>query len=362
MATHWIQALSGWTRLQGTRLQGTRLQGTRLQGTRLQGLWLQGLWLQGCVAPAPEPAPDPPPLVAITFNTGTTSVQASLDPDDGYTPDHAARSDAWYGDGLAWIEAIEAAESFFAAQQPDIVALQEIFWSGDCPSIPEEAWPDFVCASWAPGDPTVAARILGPRYQIACHPGKPDKCLAVHERLGTFRGCGGPLCLEGLDGATVEGCGSGARVGRGIVIRPDGSELTLVNLHGSSGLAPSDQDCRIQQIEQVFVDLGDGEPAASGEETLVLGDLNTDPGRWTDLDPSAARWSDFVGVDHPFDWVTEVGPDAPLTYQGVATIDHIASNTWIGDCTHPGTPGDDPPVLEASYFDHRPVICTLQRR
>jgi hypothetical protein len=51
----------------------------------------------------------------------------------------------------------------------------------------------------------------------------------------------------------------------------EGSTITVVNVHGSSGLAQEDQDCRVLQFDQVFVDLGDvGEPAANGARNPVL--------------------------------------------------------------------------------------------
>lgn len=316
------------------------------------------LVLLACAPKDNDTAAAPEPIVAVTFNTGTTEGMGVDGDGDGYTSDHAARSDEYYGDGLAWIPAVEATRDFFAALDPDVVVFQEIFWSGECPKIPEEAWPDFVCQGWTEGDPTVAQVVLGEDFQVACHPGKPDKCAAVHRRLGRFRGCEGDLCLEGMEGAGVDGCGSGARVARAVIDTEDGDSLTLVSVHGSSGLSGDDIDCRVAQVEQVFVDLGDGLPAASGARNLVMGDLNTDPGRMADYDDSAARWNDFVGGDAPFWYVTEVGPDAPGSYGGLTDIDHVISDTWDGDCRHAGL-GDEPPVIEASYFDHKPVICEL---
>lgn len=298
-------------------------------------------------------------LTVVTFNTGTTESMGAVDgSEDGYGPDQSALSDEHYGDGLAWLPAVAAARDFFATVQPDVVGLQEIFWSGDCAGIPEEARAGFVCETWEEGDPTVAQTILGDDYQVACHPGKPDKCLAVHARVGRIAGCDANFCLDGLTGATVEGCGSGARVGRGEVERPDGTVLTVVNVHGSSGLSPEDQACRVAQVEQVFVDLGGQGPAAAGADVLIVGDLNTDPGRST-TDASAARWNDFVGPDHDFDWISTVGEHAPRSYQGIADIDHVAANARTGDCWIAGI--DTDAVYAVAYFDHRPVVCTAQR-
>ena len=312
----------------------------------------------------PDLPPDlsPPavsPLVVVTFNTGTTEGIVDPNATEGYTPAHAAASDQWYGDGLAWIPAVEAARDFFATVRADIVVFQEIFWPGDCPDVPAEARTDFVCETWAPGDPTVAQMVLGAGWQVACHPGKPDNCAAVHERLGRFRGCHTDFCLEGLEGYRVEDCGSGARVARGVIERPDGATVTLVSVHSSSGMSAEDQGCRVRQVEQVFVDLGDGVPGASGAPNLVMGDFNTDPGRLAGSDPSADRWNDFVGEQGPFHFVTEVGWDAPASYGGFLDIDHVVSDVLFGDCWIAGVTEGHPPVIDARYFDHRPVVCTF---
>ncbi len=310
------------------------------------------------------PPPPPPPefeLVAVTFNTGTTDGLAhDALPDDGYSSDDALTSDLHYGNGLAWVPAVEAATAFFAELQPDIVAFQEIFYSGDCAMIPPEAHAGFVCESWADGDPTVANVITGMGYQVACNQAKPDKCLAVRRAFGTFRGCDSDLCLDHLAGARVPDCGGGSRIGRGIVDLVGGGEITVVNVHGSSGLSLDDMSCRVRQFDQVFVDLGDGaaEPAANGAVNIILGDLNTDPVRLADGDTSAARFSEFVGEDKAFDFINETGRLAPPTY-AIFNIDHVVSDAFTGSCEVPGVTEGMPPVLDAIYFDHKPIVCRL---
>ncbi|MGM0577746.1 MAG: endonuclease/exonuclease/phosphatase family protein [Myxococcota bacterium] len=309
-------------------------------------------------APDAEP-PSPRPFVAVTFNTGTSDRMAHDRGDDGYTSDHAALSDQWYGNGLAWIPAVDAARAFFAAVDPDVVTFQELFWSGRCPDIPEEAHEDFVCETWGPGDPTVAQAILPGNWQVMCHPGKPDKCAAVNRRFGSFRGCDADYCLEGLDGAEIDGCGSGSRVGRGVIDRVGGGTLTLVNVHGSSGFGDEEAACRVEQFEQVFVDL-DGAPAAHGDVNLVMGDFNTDPVRLAGGDASADRLMDFAGPGEPFRFITEVGEDATPTYAGYVNIDHVISDALDGDCWAAGVTEGRPPVLDAVYFDHVPIVCDLE--
>ena len=289
-----------------------------------------------------------PPLqfVAVTFNTG------------GHADGEADVADQEYGNGLSWTPAVEQTTAWFASLQPEVVVFQEIFYSPDCQNIDPQFHPGYVCESWSPGDPTVAQVVLGPGYQIACNLGKTDKCAAVRTDFGSFVGCDADFCLDGLDGAQVPDCGGGSRVGRGVIDLVDGGQLTIVNFHGTSGFLPADQLCRVAQVEQVFLDL-DGQPAANGDRNLILGDLNTDPGRAELFDLSAARWNDFVGGNEPFDFITDVGNNATPTYAGTLNIDHQVSDWFVGNCWHPGvTPGYDA-VVDFSYYDHVPAVCLL---
>jgi len=325
-------------------------------------LLLFALALEAAACGGDDADTDPPlSFVAVTFNTGTTEgMSHDAPPDDGYTSQHALYSDQYYGDGLAWIPAVEATRAFLAEVDPEIVVFQEIFHAEECGDIPAEARTDFICETWQPGDPTVANQVLGPGWQVACHLGKNDKCAAVKRSFGSFRGCDADFCLEGLDGFRVETCGNGSRVGRGVIDLVSGGTFTLINFHGTSGMGDSDEQCRKKQVEQVFVDFGDGAPAASGERNLVLGDLNTDPGRMTGWDPSAVRWNDFVGPGQAFHWITEVGEDALRTYGEMYSIDHVVSDSFSGSCWHAGVTEGHPNVIEAMYFDHRPAVCSLK--
>lgn len=309
-----------------------------------------------------EIPPGPAPIVVVTFNTGTAGELIDDGSDnEGYGSTQAGWSDAYYGNGLAYVAFVQAVTEFFANTPADIVAFQEIFYSGLCPEVPVEARAGFVCETYSPGDPTVAQLLLGAGWQVACHPGKPDKCLAVRRAFGVFRGCDSDLCLEGLAGSTVGGCGKGARVARGVIDRVAGSPLTVVNFHGTSGFDDASNACRKAQVEQVFVDLGDGAPGANGAENIILGDLNTDPGRLAGSDPSADRWLDFAGEGKAFHFVTEVGDDAPATYLGLVTIDHVLSDVFDGECWTAGVTEGHPAVTEAHIFDHLPTVCALHK-
>jgi hypothetical protein len=296
---------------------------------------------------------------AVTFNTGTAGMTA---PDKGgLTKEQATIQDEHYGNGLAYPPVIEDTRRFFARESPDVVALQEVFFSGRCPEIPAASHEPFVCAAYRQGDPTVAQLILGPDYQVACHQETPDKCVAVHRRFGRFAGCAADLCLDGVVGRKVDGCGSSVRVGRAVIELTSGGTLTVVHVHGTSGFKASDVDCRVQQIARVFDDLGLGDgPAIQGERNLILGDFNTDPGRMDEA--SAQAWRERVGEGKAFRFVSPVGPEATPSYAGLFNIDHAASDAFEGACVIVGASEGTEPVTEIPYFDHKPLVCTLTER
>ncbi len=299
--------------------------------------------------------------VVVTFNTGTTEALGhDAPPDDGYGEEQAVSSDLHYGDGLAWLDVVQDTKAFLAELQPDLIVFQEIFYSGDCAMVPAEAKPGFVCETWQPGDPTVVQVILGEGYQVACHLGKNDKCAAVKRSFGSFVDCEEDFCLEGLDGAEVMDCGSGSRVGRGVVELVDGGTLTVVNVHGSSGLNQEDQDCRREQFIQVFEDMGAGDgPAANGQRNLVMGDFNTDPQLNADFDESAAKVLEHVGEGRAYHFISDAALDSPKSYAGLFNIDHVVSDTFAGSCWVAGLTEGHPEVSGIRYFDHKPVVCEL---
>jgi endonuclease/exonuclease/phosphatase family metal-dependent hydrolase len=332
-------------------------------------LWFFGAFTIFCAAPAAcrgddEQTADPAvtkgkSFVVMTFNTGTTlRLRHDEPPDDGYGSAEAKLSDAFYGNGLAWRSAVEAVQRLVRKVDPDIVAFQEMFYTDDCSEVPQAARAGFICESWTSEHPTVARTVLGADYQIAYHPGKPNKCLAVHRRFGTIRGYREAV-MNWLEGVPLEGCGSGARVARAVVDRVNGKALTVVTIHGTSGMSGDDQNCRVRQVERIFVDFGDGAPGVNGEQNLILGDFNTDPGIATSIDKSAARWNDFVGEGKSFHFISKVGASAPKAYQRFADIDHVVSDVFHGTCHYPGVDEGSAPVFAGTYFDHVPVVCTL---
>ena len=114
------------------------------------GLWVKllvsCLVCMGCGADDGQGGVAPLALRVVTFNTGTTGgLPHDAVPDDGYTSAEVAISDQWYGDGLAWPAAVEDARLFLAEVDADVVAFQEIFYSGDCGGIPQEFRRGWVC-------------------------------------------------------------------------------------------------------------------------------------------------------------------------------------------------------------------------
>ncbi len=339
-------------------------------------LGILGLGLVGCGTSddgaTGQVAKTAPPMRAMTFNTGTTGgLGHDKPPDDGYTSAEAALSDMYYGDGLAWQSVVDDTRDFFdtlnadPATAIDVIAFQEIFYSGDCEAVPEDAKPGFVCETWQAGDPSVAQIVLGAGYRVACNIDKPDKCIAVRRDFATIRGCDQDLCLNALAGARVPDCGGGSRVGRAELDLIGGGELTVVLVHGSSGIEQKDQDCRLQQFQQVFQQIDPGvdgvksPPAANGSRNLILGDLNTDPGRNFDFDESAAYLAERADGTR-FHFVTDVGPTAQPSYGGLFNIDHIISDYFVGSCVTAGLSEGAPAVTGTVYFDHKPVYCSLE--
>lgn len=311
--------------------------------------------------PPPDAGQEPISFRVMTFNTGTGANPPFNQM--GYTNAMASISDQFYGNGLAWVEAIDDLRTFIANTDVDVVVFQEIFHPEDCANIPISARIGFVCETWSPGGPTVAQMVLGPGWQVACHFGKNDKCAAVRRRFGTFVGCNGSLCLDGLAGTPIAGCGDGSRVGSGVIRLTSGSTLTVVNVHGTSGLSRADRDCREEQFEQVFEELVDRIHLSSPHvDNIVLGDFNTDPGRNTSFDSSARRLNDFVGGDYAFQYISEVGANAPPSYSGLFNIDHVISDQFVGECWTAGVTPNHPDVTDIVIFDHKPLVCDLTTR
>jgi hypothetical protein len=295
----------------------------------------------------------------ITFNIGTTDGLPHDAGDDGYTGEMAEITDAHYRNSLSWNPAEAALVAFLSDRAPDIVAFQEGFHDPWCEDIEVDPDLDFVCRDYDPDGPMQPERVLGPDFQIGCAPGQEDNCIGVRRAVGQLVGCpeDGP-CRLTLDGLETPGqCGSGARVSSGRVLRPDGAEWVVVNVHGTSGIEPDDQACRVAQFRQIFVDRGDGRPEANGAVNIVMGDLNTDPVVMAGLDPSADAWNTYVGPDRAFRHLSPTERFGPATYANALRIDHIASDMLTGDCVIPGSTEGEPPVMDAVYWDHRPVVC-----
>lgn len=341
--------------------------------------------------PAADPASDPSPADAasadaaeipvppasftiMTFNVGTTdNLDHSGDPDD-YSNELGDIQASFYGNNLAWRPAIAAARALFDLQKPDIVAFQELYWEGkcqaDCAEI-EEGDPDqfadacanqvFACQGWKADEPIVVQQVLGPDYAVACAPGHPDNCVGVRKAFATLVQCDEDLCIAGLDGMPPpNNCTSGARVATAVVQVHGGPVLTVVDVHTTAG---TNKTCRKAQFEQVFEDRGDSKPAAYGEgNNIVLGDMNIDP-FLMEYDASVDYWNMQVGEDKRFHYISSSDKSGPNTHPAsFSKLDHVISDNLTGSCVVLGvSEGTTAPLSEGStYFDHRPVLCTVQ--
>jgi len=286
------------------------------------------------------------------------------DPDDDFPGAKAKTIESYYGAGLAWDPAIVDAAAWLKTVDADVIGFQEIFDPEECPNIPADKRTGLICETWKAGDLTVAQRLAGAGYQVACHLDHHDICAAVKLSFGKFKGCTGALCPDGLGGVKIPDCGHGGRVGRGVVELTNGASFTLVSIHASSGFDSETIDCRKKQFDQIFVSL-DGAPAANGKANVILGDFNTDPGRLTKLDASAKSLDDTVD-GKPFVFITDVGNKATPTYQQKTiplvpaglNIDLVVSDSLKGSCWTPGITAGHPAV-GAGWFDHTPQVCTI---
>lgn len=325
-----------------------------------------------------DTAQAPAEFTVVTFNVGTTDnlVDHSLDT-CGYSPELAAVQSAFFGNNLAFKPAIAGARQMFDALKPDIVAFQELYWdehcAADCEEI-AEGDPELHAAAcesrvFPCGDPEaqdpVVRRVLGPDYAIACAPDHPDNCIGVRKAFGAFAipVCPDGPCMDALDGLPPpNGCTRGARVATAVVQVHGGPEITVVDVHTTAGL---NQDCRKAQFQQVFEDRGDGRPAAYGTHNLVMGDMNIDPfdADQAKYDASAKYWNTRVGDGKPFHYLSSSDGSGPMTHVvSLARLDHVVSDTLAGACTvqgvSEGTSGPQP--AGCTYFDHRPLLCTVQ--
>ncbi len=308
----------------------------------------------GVSAPAGSPRLDA--LRVVTLNAGSgKSVDRLRNDNAGFGPAQAKVADRWYGNGLAWPAVMRDVRAFLDDVDADIVGLQEVFHSDHCADIPLSARKGFVCETWQPGDPTVVQRILGEAYQVACHPGKPDKCLAVHRRLGHIAGCEDAFCPRGLEGLDDAPCGAGNRVAAATVRLVQGGVLRVVHVHGTSGLTRADTRCRLGQVEAIFAEGG----AAPGFG-VVLGDFNTDPGRVTWLDPAARALREHARPPGRYRFMTDIGLLVRPTFLSFLNIDHVLAAGMAGDCWYAGRTPKTSPVSDLVYLDHTAVVCDLR--
>jgi len=323
------------------------------------------------------PAP-PSSFLILTFNVGTTDNMDHAYDEDGYDNRLAEINAGHFGNNLAWERARQAVRDIVDEHRPDIVAFQELFFDPECDEICAElnGTPDhdaacdpetgvFACATWGGVDLSflTVRHALGPDYEIACAPNHNDNCIGVRKGFGSLAVMPDATAtagawIGGLDGMPPPSlCSKGSRVATGVVTVNNGPQIAVVDVHTVAG---NNADCRVDQFYQVFVDRGDGKPATFGENNIVLGDMNIDPFLFND--ESVDFWNDHVGSDKPFHYISSGDASGPMTHPATfSRLDHVISDTMTGSCVVLGiTDGTDAPLSPTStYFDHRPVLCTV---
>jgi endonuclease/exonuclease/phosphatase family metal-dependent hydrolase len=304
--------------------------------------------------------PEPLDFRVMTFNCGTTN-QVLHKGQGGYTAEHGDLIDASYRNNLAWAPAEEALRQFIAAHQPQVVVLQEVYYDGWCETDDLElpSGLDMVCDGYDKDAPLQIRRLLGDQYHAACAWHFADLCVGVRKDFGQLAACQDEVCIDALPGTPVDGCSSSARVARAEITLVAGGELTVVAVHTNAGMSYDDQECRGKQFAQVFEDSGDGAPAASGTANVAMGDMNTDPFAFVGADSSLDVWNKYVGEGKPFHYISADSYEDPVTHVTFMHLDHVISDSVIGEClVHGESPGTQP-VMDSSFFDHRPVVCDV---
>jgi hypothetical protein len=308
----------------------------------------------------------PSSFTVMTFNAGTTdSMNHDIDEvnggGDGYTAAMAEVNAREYSNNLAWGPAERAIAQFIAQRRPEIAGFQETFADVWCEEVHVDPLLDFACRDYHLGRRDQVARICGEDYQVACTESHRDNCVCVRKDFGHILGCDADYCPAGLAGLPPpSGCTKGARVGTIQIERCDGSLITVVNVHAIASLTEKNMACRVDQFKQIFQDRGDGVPAAHGDVNIVFGDMNMDPFLFIPDDPSAVYWNQWVGEGRPFRYLSADSAGGTPTHVTTMRIDHVISDVLRGHCEVPGeTPGVSP-VMDSMYFDHRPVVCTVE--
>lgn len=308
----------------------------------------------------------PLPFQVVTFNVGTSS-QNLHDTDeqagdgDGYTSTQAEYINDYLGNSLAWNPAEEKLKEWLGKHKPEVVAMQELIfdpWCADAPPPPPGL--GLVCEGYKGGQPLAAERLLGNAYHLAYTVGQEDLWVGVRKDFGYFRDCPETgLCTKLLGMGVFGECNSSPRVTAIVVRVHDGRELVLVNAHTTAGMTEADQACRGKQIEQIFLDAGDGEPLANGTVNLVVGDMNTDPFLFAGADVSAGTWNQYVGPGKGFHYISADNPEGPATHNTTMRLDHVVSDVLTGSCVVPGGSPGLPLIMKTTFFDHRPVLCDV---
>jgi len=252
---------------------------------------------------------------------------------------------------------------------PDIVFLQEVLTPNRCATFDEDD-PERTCFEWR-SRPAPVERLLGDDYSIACDSNQHVECIGVKRSFGRIRGlrdgefglsAAETQSLPGIpcdylagkcDGASSD-CDSESSISTAVV-ETEGGAIRVIHVHPTA----IGKTCLQRQLEQAF-DLADDLP------TVIGGDWNFDPSRFTDLAATALA-ADWIGEEKRFHnhagFVGECRYERTSAGQD-ASLDRVVTDYASGRCEVFDEPrlddGFDFESLHKTRADHFAVQCDLR--
>lgn len=255
------------------------------------------------------------------------------------------------------------------AQQPDVVALQEVLSPFRCMQL-DETDPSRTCFGVTEGEPPIR-RILGPEYSIACDQNQQSKCIGVHTSFGRIRGVDeGGLALMGAETPAlpyakcdygectpeVAECLDQTSVSTVLVDSERFGTVRVINVHPH----PFGPPCRPEMVRQAF-------ELVDEHRAILLGDWNFEP---EGDDEAAAVWAEHVGSGRRFASHHPIDADQrPITtFEDGRALDRVITDFARGVCEVRAEPRLDAGFdfeaagiadEEARRPDHLAVVCHL---
>lgn len=254
-----------------------------------------------------------------------------------------------------------------AAISPDIVALQEVFDSKWCASMPEEKKKAKVCHKYKEQTAQQVRRLLGDNYTIVCDGRSNFECTGIKKDFAAVENCqSGALCAtpdRPLTDSVPDGCDDKPVI-FGINIIKNGKVFRIVNGHP----AATGEECRAGEVRRMFEGYDGRRPLADNDmPTLAMGDMNLDPFMDDPTSPDIIAWNSHVGAGKDFYYLSGPAERQPPYPTAVGkTIDHAITNFASGNCVTLGEAegtsrldGVAKGVYNPEANDHRAILCDL---